>query len=168
MTPTLKIALAQINPKVGDVPGNVALIKAVRAEAAKAGTDLIVFSELVVSGYPPEDLVYRPAFLDAVEQGVNGLAAITADGGPGLLVGAPWRDRARQAEKKDNNKGHVYNAGLLLDGGKISGVRFKHNLPNYGVFDEYRIFTAGPVPGPMVFRGVRIGAMICEDMCSRT
>jgi NAD+ synthase len=161
MNASLKIALAQINPKVGDIAGNVALIKAVRAEAASAGADLVVFSELVVSGYPPEDLVYRPAFLDAVEEGVKDLAAATADGGPGLLVGAPWREGDG---KRDNGKRHVFNAGLLLDGGKISGARFKHNLPNYGVFDEYRVFTAGPVPGPMVFRGVRIGAMICEDM----
>lgn len=161
MTASLKIALAQINPKVGDIAGNVALIKAARTEAARARADLVVFSELVVSGYPPEDLVYRPAFLDAVEQGVNDLAAVTADGGPGLLIGVPWRDGDG---KRGNGKGHVYNAGLLLDGGKMLGARFKHNLPNYGVFDEYRVFTAGPVPGPMVFRGVRIGAMICEDM----
>ncbi len=163
MTSSLKIALAQINPKVGDIVGNVGLIKAARAEAAKAGADIVVFSELVVSGYPPEDLVYRPAFLDAVENAVHDLAAATADGGPGLLIGAPWRD-ADKAERKNNGKAHVYNAGLLLDGGKVAGVRFKHNLPNYGVFDEYRVFTAGPVPGPMVFRGVRLGVMICEDM----
>lgn len=164
MTASLKIALAQTNPKVGDVSGNVALIKAARDEAARTGADLVVFSELVVSGYPPEDLVYRPAFLDAVEQGVNDLAAVTADGGPGLLIGAPWRDQPGRAGKKENGKEHVYNAGLLLDGGKVLGARFKHNLPNYGVFDEYRVFSAGPVSGPMNFRGVRIGAMICEDM----
>ncbi len=163
MTSSLKIALAQINPKVGDVAGNVALIKAARTEAAKAGADLVVFSELVVSGYPPEDLVYRPAFLQAVEGAVYELAGLTTDGGPGLLVGAPWRDNGKTG-KKANGKAEVYNAGLLLDGGKIAGVRFKHNLPNYGVFDEYRVFTAGPVPGPMVFRGVRLGVMICEDM----
>ncbi len=161
MTTSLKIALAQINPNVGDVSGNVALVKTVRAEAAKAGADLVVFSELVVSGYPPEDLMCRTAVLDAVERGVNDLAAITADGGPGLLVGSPWRG---QDEKKDNGKPQVYNAGLLLDGGKVSGARFKHNLPNYGVFDEYRVFMPGPVPEPVMFRGVRIGAMICEDM----
>ena len=153
MTDTLKIALAQINPTVGNLAGNAALITAARAEAAQRGADLVVFSELTVSGYPPEDLVYRPAFLDAVAATAEELAASTADGGPGLIIGAPWRE-----------KGEVYNAALLLDGGKIAGVRFKHHLPNYGVFDEYRVFAAGPVPGPMVFRGVRLGVLICEDM----
>lgn len=153
MTDTLKIALAQSNPTVGNVAGNAALITAARAEAAKLGADLVVFSELTVSGYPPEDLVYRPAFLDAVAAAVEDLAATTVDGGPGLIIGAPWRD-----------KGEVYNAALLLDGGKIAGVRFKHHLPNYGVFDEYRVFAAGPSPGPMIFRGIRLGVLICEDM----
>ena len=151
MTDVLKIALAQINPLVGDIQGNIALIKAARGEAKDA--DLVVFSELCVSGYPPEDLVYRPAFLDAVEKAVKDLAAATNDGGPGLIVGAPWRD-----------KDATYNAALLIDAGKIVTVRFKHHLPNYGVFDEYRVFASGPVPGPMVFRGVRLGVMICEDM----
>jgi len=149
----LKIALAQINPTVGDIAGNVERIKAARAEAEKLGADIVVLSELVISGYPPEDLVYRASFLDAVEDAVNELAAATVDGGPGLIVGAPWRE-----------KGATYNAVLLLDAGKIAGVRFKHHLPNYGVFDEYRVFAAGPVPGPMVFRSVRLGVMVCEDM----
>ena len=153
MPDVLKIALAQVNPTVGDIAGNVALIKSARAEAAVLGADLVVFSELVISGYPPEDLIYRPSFLDAVAVAVKDLAAITADGGPGLLIGSPWRD-----------KDETYNAALLLDGGKIAASRFKHHLPNYGVFDEYRVFTAGSVPGPMVFRGVRLGVMICEDM----
>src|SRR5581483_7444019 len=120
-------------------------------EARARGADLLVGTELVVSGYPPEDLVFRASFLDAVEAAVEKLAQQTSDG-PGIVLGAPWRDGA-----------HVHNAVLLLDGGKIVGRRFKHHLPNYGVFDEQRVFAAGPAPGPMTFRGIRLGVMICED-----
>ena len=160
VTDTLKIALAQVNPTVGDIAGNAALIKAARAEAARRGADLVVFPELVLSGYPPEDLVYRHAFLDAVDGALKDLAALTADGGPAMLVGAPWRDPAQKAPAERQAR----NAVLLLDGGRIASYRFKHHLPNYGVFDEYRVFAAGDVPGPMVFKDVRLGVMICEDM----
>ncbi len=153
MTETLAIALAQINPTVGDIDGNVARIAAARQEAAGLGADLVVFSELVVSGYPPEDLVLKPFFQDRVQAGVEALARETADGGPALVVGAPWRG-------EDGN----YNAVLLLDGGEVAAVRFKHELPNYGVFDEKRVFRAGPLPGPVSFRGARLGLMVCEDM----
>ncbi|MDA1089821.1 MAG: NAD+ synthase [Proteobacteria bacterium] len=153
MTEQLTIALAQINPTVGDINGNLGLIRDARARAANAGADLVVTGELAVSGYPPEDLVLKRAFQDAVEAGVRTLAAETADGGPGLLIGAPWRDQ-----------GKLYNAALLLDGGKITACRFKHDLPNYGVFDEKRVFDQGPLTGPVAFRGVRLGVMICEDM----
>lgn len=153
MTDTLCIALAQINPTVGDVVGNVARLRQARKDAAAAGAELVVSSELVVSGYPPEDLVLRPVFQDTVEREVGALAAETADGGPAMLIGAPWVQ-----------DGKIYNASLLLDGGEISAVRFKHDLPNYGVFDEKRVFEIGPLPGPMNFRGVRLGVMVCEDM----
>jgi NAD+ synthase len=153
MTDRLSIALAQTNPTVGNIPANTDRIRQVRAEAAARGADLVVFSELVVSGYPPEDLVLKPFFLDMVEAAVEELAAATADGGPALLIGAPWRQ-----------DGQVYNAAMLLDGGSIMAKRVKHDLPNYGVFDEKRVFAAGPLPGPVVFRGVRLGVMICEDM----
>jgi NAD+ synthase len=153
MTDTLQIALAQMNPTVGDVDGNVRRLREVRRRAAEAGADLVVATELVITGYPPEDLVTRPAFLDAVDAAVASLAADTADGGPALLIGAPRRD-----------DGKLYNAALLLEGGKVASVRFKYDLPNYGPFDEKRVFAAGPMPGPMSFRGVRLGAMVCEDM----
>ena len=153
MSQTLSIALAQINPVVGDVAGNVALIREARAWAARDGADLVVFPELTVSGYPPEDLVLKSAFLDAVEGAVDDLAEGTADGGPALLVGAPWRCG-----------GQPHNAVLLLDGGEVAEVRFKNHLPNYGVFDEARVFKAGPLPAPVTFRGVSLGVMICEDM----
>jgi NAD+ synthase len=153
MTDTLSMALAQVNPTVGDLAGNAARIRAARAEAAAQGADLVVFPELVVTGYPPEDLVLKPAFQQAVEATVNALAAETGDGGPAMLVGAPWVSQAK-----------LYNAALLLDGGKVAAMRFKHDLPNYGVFDEKRVFAAGPLPGPIAFRGVRLGVMVCEDM----
>ena len=151
MTDTLSIALAQLNPTVGDLAGNLARIRAARAEAR--GADLVAFSELSVCGYPPEDLVLRPAFQHKVDEAVGELAADTADGGPALLVGA--------LRVED---GRLYNAAFLLDGGKIAAVRLKHDLPNYGVFDEKRVFSPGPLPGPVNFRGVRLGVMVCEDM----
>jgi NAD+ synthase len=153
MTDTLTIALAQVNPTVGDLAGNLARIRAKRAEAATAGADLVVFTELTVCGYPPEDLVLRPSFQAATAAAVDGLAADTADGGPAMIVGAL---------RVEN--GALHNATFLLEGGKIAAVRLKHDLPNYGVFDEKRVFKAGPLPGPMSFRGVRLGVMVCEDM----
>jgi len=153
VTGELAIALAQTDPKVGDVAGNLALAREARAKAAKLGADLVVFSELNIAGYPPEDLVLKPAFQEACRAAVDTLAADTADGGPGVIVGAPWVEAGR-----------LHNTALLLDGGKIAALRHKHELPNYGVFDEKRVFAAGPLPGPVVFRGVRLGLMICEDM----
>ena len=153
MTDTLNIALAQLNPVVGDIAGNVERLRKARAEAAEAGADLVVTSELVVCGYPPEDLVIRPIVNDTIQREIEALAAETADGGPAMLVGSPWRA-----------DGNLHNAALLLHGGEIAAVRFKYDLPNYGVFDEKRVFDAGPLPGPVNFRGVRLGVMVCEDM----
>ncbi|WP_448202633.1 NAD+ synthase [Azospirillum sp. sgz302134] len=153
MTDRLSIALAQLNPTVGNIPANIDRIRTARAEAAARGADLVACPELVVTGYPPEDLVLKPFFLDVVEKAVTELAAETGDGGPALLIGAPWRDQGR-----------CYNAALLLDGGKIAATRFKVDLPNYGVFDEKRVFVPGPMPGPVNFRGVRLGVPICEDI----
>ena len=153
MSGTVSIALSQINPTVGDISGNCALIRAKRAEAAAASADLVVFSELVVSGYPPEDLILKPMFQVAAEAAVEELATETGDGGPAILLGAPWRD-----------DGKLYNAALLLDGGEIAARRYKYALPNYGVFDEVRVFAQGPLPGPIAFRNIRLGVMICEDM----
>ena len=153
MSHRFSIAIAQLNPTVGDVAGNLAKIREARGEAARLGADLLVATELMVAGYPPEDLVLKPAFQEAVEAAVRALAKETGDGGPGVLVGAPWRE-----------DGKLYNAALLLADGAVAAARYKHFLPNYGVFDEKRVFAAGPMPGPMNFRGVRLGAMVCEDM----
>jgi NAD+ synthase len=149
----LVIALAQLNPTVGDIAGNVEKARRARSEAAGEGADLVVYSELFLAGYPPEDLVLKPAFQSACREAVETLARETGDGGPALLIGTPWRE-----------DGKLYNAIALLEGGKISALRFKVDLPNYGVFDEKRVFAPGPLPGPISFRGVRIGAPICEDI----
>jgi NAD+ synthase len=153
MTDALTLALAQLNPTVGDLVGNASRIRAARTSARALGADLVVYPELAISGYPPEDLVLKPAFQDAVSKTIDALAAETAESGPAMLVGTPWL--------KD---GKLFNAVLLLDGGKIAAQRFKHDLPNYGVFDEKRVFAAGDMPGPIDFRGVRIGVPICEDI----
>lgn len=147
------LGLCQINPTVGDIEANVARIQAMRTEAAAAGVDLMATGELSVVGYPPEDLVRKPALLREAARAVERLAAATADNGPAMIVGAPLAEEDK-----------VYNAAFLLDGGKVTAVVRKHVLPNYGVFDEKRVFDAAPPAGPVNFRGVRLGIMICEDM----
>jgi NAD+ synthase len=149
----LVIGLAQIDCTVGDITGNLARMRTARAEAAAFSADLVMFSELFIAGYPPEDLVLKPAFVEACRTACEAIAADTSDGGPAILVGLPWGEN-----------GHCYNAFALLDKGRIEAIRFKVDLPNYGVFDEKRVFTPGPMPGPVVFKGVRIGIPICEDI----
>lgn len=150
---SLKIALAQLNPVVGDISGNGGRARDARKTAAEAKADLVVFTELFISGYPPEDLVLKPAFIRAARKAVEELAQETADDGPAMLIGVPWEE-----------DGSIYNAYALLDGGEISAIRYKVDLPNYGVFDEKRVFEPGPMPGPINFGGVRIGVPVCEDI----
>jgi NAD+ synthase len=148
----LAIAVAQLNPIVGDVPGNLELARKARARAARDHADIVAFSELFIAGYPPEDLVLKPAFQAACRTALETLARETADGGPAVLIGAPWVE-----------DGKLYNAYALLSAGRVEALRFKVNLPNYGVFDEKRVFASGPLPGPVGFRGVRLGLPVCED-----
>lgn len=147
------ITLAQLNPTVGDVAGNAAKARAARAQAKADGADLVVFPELFMAGYPPEDLVKKPAFQSACRAAIEELARETADGGPAMLIGSPWVE-----------DGKLYNACALLDDGRIAAIRYKANLPNYGVFDEKRLFARGPAAGPVTVRGIRVGVPICEDI----
>ncbi len=146
------ITLAQLNPTVGDISGNLEKIRVVYAQH-KNKSDLVACTEMIVTGYPADDLILKPFFIDRVMEGVEKLARdITGDAG--LLISAPWRH--------DDKK--VYSALLLLHGGKIIAKRFKHHLPNYGVFDEVRVFAAGELPLPVGFKGAKLGLMTCEDM----
>ncbi|KXF77119.1 NAD synthetase [Paramesorhizobium deserti] len=149
----LRIAVAQLDPVLGDIEANLAKAREARADAARQGADLILFTELFISGYPPEDLVLKPAFTTACEKAVRDFATDTADGGPGVIIGTPL--------KRETG---LHNSVMVLDGGKVIAERFKVDLPNYGEFDEKRVFLAGPMPGPVNFRGVRIGIPICEDI----
>ena len=153
MTDKLIIALAQLNPVVGKIDFNLNKLREVRAKAAKVGADLIFTSELYSCGYPPEDLVRKPLFVSEMTAAIEALALETNDGGPAILIGTPWIEEDR-----------LHNSQVLLDQGKVVAARHKYDLPNYGVFDEKRIFDPGPLPGPINFKNVRIGVPICEDV----
>ncbi len=150
MTDTLTIAMAQLNQHVGDLAGNAARMLEWRTRAMDA--DLIVYPELQLIGYPPEDLVLKPALAERAAAELEKLAAATGDGGPAMLVGNVFVI-----------DGKLYNGVALLAGGKVEAVRTKHDLPNYGTFDEKRVFAAGPLPEAVEFKGVKLGIPICED-----
>jgi NAD+ synthase len=148
---TLSIAIAQINPTVGDIPGNLALIRRARDESSALGADLVVFPELAIVGYPPEDLVLRPSLVEAAGAALDTLVRESTSG-PALVVTLPWREGEC-----------LHNAAALVADG-TRHLRFKHELPNYGVFDEKRVFASGPLPEPVTFRDLRLGLPICEDV----
>ncbi|WP_322988224.1 NAD+ synthase [Hoeflea sp.] len=149
----LRIAVAQLNPVVGDIVGNLAKAREARADAQRQGADLVLFTELFLAGYPPEDLVLKPAFLRACQRAVDDLAADTADGGPAVIIGYPRSEDGKR-----------FNSVAILDAGKLVASRDKVDLPNYGEFDEKRVFDAGEMPGPVSLRGVRLGIPVCEDI----
>ncbi len=148
----MRIAIAQLNQVVGDLEGNAARIVDAIAAARRAGADLVVTPELSLCGYPPEDLLLRPAFLDACRRELVALAAATADG-PAVLVGYP-----------ETTAGKRHNAVGVLRGGKVAAVCRKQMLPNYTVFDEQRYFAPGDAPCVIEVAGVRVGIIICEDV----
>jgi NAD+ synthase len=150
---TLRIATAQLNPVLGDISGNIEKARLAWHEAARHGADLVLFTELFVAGYPTEDLVLKPAFVQSCEEAVSALVTLTQSGGPGIAIGLPLR-----------RKSGLHNAVQIIDGGKIIAERFKVDLPNYGEFDEKRVFQPGPMPSPVNFRDIRIGFPICEDI----
>ncbi|MEO7564889.1 MAG: NAD+ synthase [Sphingomicrobium sp.] len=147
----LTIALAQLNQRVGDIPGNVAAMLKWRAEAK--GADIVMFPELQITGYPPEDLVLKPEFVRRAMEASERLIDSTADGGPAILFGSIHAE-----------EGRVYNAYMLADDGKLLARRLKHELPNYGTFDEKRVFASGSLPEPVDYKGVKFGIPICEDI----
>ena len=153
MTDRLKIAFAQMNQRVGDLAGNAAAILKVRADAAAQGADLVLTPEMQLTGYPVEDLVLKPEFVRRTIEATSALVDATADGGPALLFGSLHAEG-----------GATYNVMILAEGGRVVGRSVKHELPNYGTFDEKRIFTPGPLPAPIEWRGVKLGVPICEDI----
>ncbi len=152
MAEPLRIALGQINSVVGDVAGNADRILAAAVRARDSlGCHLVVFPELALTGYPPEDLLLRPGFLRYAERELERLRAAVA--GIDVLVGHPAGERGR-----------LTNAASLLRDGRIVATYHKHHLPNYGVFDEKRYFRPGSGPCVVEVRGVPVGVTICEDI----
>ncbi|HEI6850393.1 TPA: NAD+ synthase [Yersinia enterocolitica] len=151
MSRKLSIALAQLNWLVGDIEGNTERMLQTLHEQQKAGANLVMFSELALSGYPPEDLLYRDDFYQRCEAQLARLQAATQQ--TAVLVGHPWRE----ADK-------LYNALSLFADGKLLGRYFKQQLPNYGVFDEKRYFSAGHDTCVVELKGYRLGLLICEDL----
>ena len=151
MTDRLKIAFAQMNQRVGDLEGNAAAMLEMRRRAN--GADLLLCPELQVTGYPPEDLVLKPEFVRRTHECTDRLVAATVEPGPAILIGTIVQE-----------EGLNYNALILADGGKVLARTLKRELPNYGTFDEKRVFAPGPLPEPVEFKGVKLGLPICEDI----
>jgi NAD+ synthase len=159
MTRSLVIACIQANPTVGAVAANEALAARYMAQATAAGADLALFSELFLIGYPPEDLALKPAAVAACRAALDRLALLTKDG-CAALIGLPWPSGSPGAGP--------HNAFALIADGAVKDMTFKVDLPNYGVFDEKRVFTPGHGPKAFDFKGVRLGVPVCEDIWGPT
>jgi NAD+ synthase (glutamine-hydrolysing) len=155
--PTVKIALGQLDPTIGDFEGNLRLVRQAMAEATAAEADLLVLPELMVCGYPPRDLLERDAFLQASEHALSDLCG-SVHGQLAVLVGFPEVLSEVQAGR------HIANSAALIDDGKIVAVRRKSLLPTYDVFDEWRYFEPATTVAPVPFRGRSLGISICEDI----
>jgi NAD+ synthase len=153
MTIRFTLTLAQMNPTVGDLVGNASRILQMASQAADAGADLVLFPEMALTGYPPEDLVLIPAFRMAAMEQARAIAAATKDMPCDLIFGSLWHDGT-----------HTYNASLLASRGALTLIRAKHDLPNYGVFDEKRVFDVGGDPAVLEWRGIKLGILICEEV----
>ncbi|RMD94507.1 MAG: NAD+ synthase [Alphaproteobacteria bacterium] len=151
MAETFRITLAQLDPTLGAIDDNAARVRQVWAEARDAGADLVAFPEMFLTGYQTQDLVMKPAFTAHAMRAIEALAADCAEG-PAIGIGAPHAAQGR-----------LYNAWHVLQGGQVRARVFKHRLPNEGVFDEMRLFDAGPISGPYRIGPIRIGTPICED-----
>ena len=149
----LRIALAQLNPTVGALAGNLALARQALDEARSRDVDILMFSELFLTGYFPEDLLFKRRFVADAMASARELAAATSGTGVSVLLPSVWQEGE-----------HLYNAVLLCENGEIVGRRLKRELPNDDVFYEKRYFTAGPLPEPFTIKGVSIGVPICEDI----
>jgi NAD+ synthase len=153
VTDRLRIALAQLNPKVGDLAGNLALARHALADAVAAKADILMLSELFLTGYFPDDLLFKPKFLDDAIATANLLVAETAGTDVVLILPTVWRERTG-----------LHNAVVVAENGKIIATRLKRELPNSDVFYEKRYFAAGPLADPVVIKGVPVGIPICEDI----
>ena len=156
MDKKLKIALAQLNPLVGDVSGNIEKLISIRSNL-NTDIDILVAPELYVSGYPIDDLVLREDFLNLVESEINKLVKCTKDNKSAIIVGAP---------RKDNN--HIKNSVFVIENGNIVSIKDKYELPNTGVFDEQRIFKQGSLEDCVIIKGIKFGLPICEDIWEKT
>ena len=146
-----RLTLAQLNPTVGAIAANADAARVAWAAGKAAGADMVALTEMFITGYQAQDLLQRPQFIQDAAQAIDALARDCADG-PALGIGGPLLE-----------DGRLYNAYFILQGGKVTAVVRKHHLPNTGLFDEKRLFTAAEISGPYSVGPLRIGTPICED-----